>query len=130
MVKLKYLLWAAAVSLFAFSCASNEENEDNHKEAHALFRDQQKLLRQYIDSMKNLPDSVDAEALMTRFQEQSLKINMKYPADTDLDLSEGENEALYKMTEKLLILASRIGLSPDSIMAARTDSIAKQNLQE
>lgn len=105
------------------SCSMKEEKTTATNPGNALFNEQKALLTAYIDSLKHLPDSVNVESLMERYQELVLAINMKYPADTDLSLSEGQNEALYKLTDKLIKLAGKHGVSPDSISAVRADSL-------
>lgn len=124
MMRSKRNIIAVAMGLALFvSCGVKEEKGTAPSQGNALYNEQKELLTAYIDSLKHLPDSVNAETLLERYQERVLAINMKYPADTDLTMSEGQNEALYKLTDRLLKLAGKHGVSADSISAVRADSL-------
>lgn len=95
------LCGAALLPLAA--CTQKAENV-NRQNARDLYEKSLDITRLYLDSMKNAKDSAHAEGLALRFDEILTKINYSYPADTDLELSEGENDTLANLNRRLIML--------------------------
>ncbi|MDE7160846.1 MAG: hypothetical protein K2O24_08410 [Muribaculaceae bacterium] len=80
-------------------CACAEQQQDSlQPEARELFRESAAHIRAYTDSMSRAKDSVSWATLDRRFEERITRLNFKYPPDTDLHLSQGENDTLYILT--------------------------------
>ncbi len=76
-------------------------------------------LAAYTDSLMKAPDSLAVERLMEHLTDKLTKVNFNQPANTDLALSEDENDSIYKLTSKLMSArADRLeALSKDSLPA-------------
>lgn len=59
-------------------------------------------LKAYADSMAKAPDSAAVYRLMADMQSALTKLNFKFPANTDLELTEDENDTIYLMTKHIL----------------------------
>lgn len=88
-----------AILLFTEGCAEKPV-ETLAPEARDLYKKSADLIRSYTDSITRAEDSVSWAAIDHRFEERLTKLNFKYPADTDLHLSQGENDTLYILTTR------------------------------
>lgn len=76
---------------------------DSHREdAVDLYSKSVKLIRQYIDSLSNAVDSAEVIRINNRFEHDLTALNFKYPSETCLEISEGENDTLTNLTERLI----------------------------
>lgn len=107
----RYLIPAIAI-LLAASCSSNSE-EKSEQEVRKLFEQTCKLTKLYTDSIKSANDTTAVEALMTRFDERMTDLNFSVTADTDLKLTEGQNDTIASLIAKLR-----------SVYNARLDSVS------
>ncbi len=85
--------------LFVFgssSCSSHAEQE-TQREANNLYEETYKLVKLYTDSMRNAPDSAAVAALSANYERRIAKLNFQYKPDTDLDMTEQENDTLFKL---------------------------------
>lgn len=97
---------AFLVSLLALcpifgGCTS--QSDDSHKaDAAALFDSLHRLTRRYADSIKSAPDSAAAAALFRRYETRLEKIAFSAPPETDLYMTEGQNDTLYMLQGRLV----------------------------
>lgn len=73
-------------------------------DATILYNKTLQLISQYSDSLSNAPDSMVIMEVMTHFNEKLDSLNFSVPPDTDLKISEGENDTLYLSIEKIRLL--------------------------
>lgn len=111
------------------SCGSSGDGKGNDN-GRSLYQDEKRLLQQYIDTLRHTPDSVDVTGILDRYRESLLSLNMKYPADTDLELTQGENDTIFMLTKQLLSLAEKRGFDLDSVIEELPDTIARPVLPE
>lgn len=114
---------AVAVVACLASCGSQSDNQE--RQGRKLYIEEKRLLQSYIDSMKHVPDSADVTEMMRRYQDKLWSINSSYPADTDLELTQGENDTIYALTQELLKHAEKRGVKTDTVIAAPVDSIPR-----
>lgn len=104
MLKIKktlLIIMAAAASPVISSCSMGDEKRDN-RDADKLYSESIQLLRVYTDSLSKAPDTIAIQQLMERFEKRLDKINSDVVAETDLHLSEGENDTLAILVQKLI----------------------------
>ncbi len=79
---------------------------DNTKRLNAsdLYSKSVKLIRLYTDSFANAKDSATLLDLNDRFSSALTALNFKYPSETCLEISEGQNDTLTNLTEKIISL--------------------------
>lgn len=82
-------------------CSHKTENY-NEVAARQLFDKSVKLIELYTDSVRISTDSVMLKRLSAEFSDRMSKINFQFPADTDLHLSEQENDSIIKAMDKLV----------------------------
>ena len=120
-----------SVPLFLGACAE-KQTDTLSPEARALFRESAAHIRAYTDSMGKVNDTLSWVTIDRRFEERLAKINFKFPPDTDLRLSQGENDTLYSLTVRYVnaraearkrILKGPAPIAADSVTAA--DSIVE-----
>ncbi|MDE6682981.1 MAG: hypothetical protein K2J87_06100, partial [Muribaculaceae bacterium] len=77
---------------------------DNSKriQASELYQKSVRLIRLYTDSFENAQDSATLLNLNERFTSSLTALNFKYPSETCLEISEGENDTLTNLTEKII----------------------------
>lgn len=90
-----------------------------------------KILHSYNDSLSRANDSATVLRLMDNLLVKLTRLNFELPPNTDLELSEDENDTIYKLTSKIIALRDKrlSSLSRDSLAkrdsVARADSISK-----
>lgn len=85
---------------FMFSCHGNK-NQGNHEVARQLFMKSMYLTEEYIDSLENAKDSASVSMMVEHFNLKITTVNYQFPPDTDLDLSEEENDSLIRMFKRM-----------------------------
>lgn len=85
------------------SGCSREKKQDTHIVASQLFHESMTLLKEYTDSLKIARDSAHVELLDRAFDSKINALNFDYLPETDLYLTEEENDSLIKMAEQLII---------------------------
>ena len=93
------IAFLAAALLGAFACTQEKKNTDRH-EADEMFRRICKLTEEYTCKLEAAPDSADWAALCTEFEEKLDKISFSYPPDTDLLLTEGQNDTIHFLMQE------------------------------
>ncbi len=106
-------------------CAK-EKDQSSHIAAGQLYKKSLSLLEAYTDSLKNARDSAHVESLDRAFDSKINAINFEFPPDTDLRMTEEENDSLIKMADRMVStrkkrLASFAAISQDTIPS---DSVA------
>lgn len=93
-------------SLFGILClASCKEHRPDPLESQArdLFDKSSAMIRAYTDSMNAANDSALWARLDRDFDRRLARLNFEYPADTDLRMTEGENDTLYYLTNRYVV---------------------------
>lgn len=91
--------------LFIITVSVNCSRPTDNKErdtAVALYKENINLLRIYIDSMKNATDSATVFNIGENFDKAMVALHYAYPSNTDLNISEGENDTIILLTERLI----------------------------
>lgn len=89
-------LAASTLSLLLCACNGNR-NHENNEAARQLFLKSKHLTEEYIDSIQHAVDSVAVSRMVENFNIKLTTVNYQFPADTDLDLTEEENDSLIRM---------------------------------
>lgn len=91
----RYLLTAfiAAGCLCMAGCAK-EKKENDRSQATEMYNRICRLTEDYTDKLENAPDSADWATVCDEFEEKLDKITFSYPPDTDLLLTEGQNDTI------------------------------------
>lgn len=113
-----------AMLLLSAGC-TRETATDDHSDADALFRESVRLLRTYTDSLAKATDSATCRRLSENLDSELTKLNFRYPANTDMSLTEGQNDTLYRLTTRYIrIRDKRISnpAAPQDSTAAPQDS--------
>lgn len=124
-------IWSMILSVMLLSPSCVKKQQFTLRDhAISLYNESRRLIKIYIDSMSHAGDSAKVEAIGARFEDKLAKLNFKYPANTDLDISEDENDTLIMLTTEYVVtrdsmlyrFAHPLLLRPDSLAA---DSTAK-----
>ena len=100
-----------------FTCCMNNERKDSKGEEDRLYAETLALIRQYSDSLEVSKDTAAIKNLMIHFQDRLDRLNNKVAPETDMRMSEGQNDTLAQMLIDLLRLR-------DERLLGRTDTIA------
>lgn len=96
-----------------------EMKDPKPAEARALFESTCELTRSYIDSIKIAKDTAMLHQLITNFEERIDNLNMSSAPDIDYSLTEGENDTIMQLLDRLSAArAERL-----KALASKTDSI-------
>lgn len=79
--------------LLSFSCGGNKENKEDNS-ADILFEKSVSLIKDFQTKIKNSPDSLTVDSLSELFEKQLTDLNFSVPPQTDMKLSEQENDSL------------------------------------
>lgn len=89
------------IALCFLSSCSHRDSKNDHAMAEQLFIKSVKLITAYTDSIGNTTDSTAFNRMRNEFDEKLAKVNFQFPPDTDLSLTEEENDSLVRLLEKL-----------------------------
>ncbi len=94
----KILVAAAlvAICMSAISCSKETKHKDRSN-AKDMFERICKLTKEYTEKVADSPDSASWAAICAEFEDKLDKVNFNFPPDTDLLLSEGQNDTIYTL---------------------------------
>lgn len=134
MRKIWVLAALIAVGLSATSCSKETKSKDRSN-AKDMYERICQLTEEYTEKVADSPDSASWAATCAEFEDKLDKVNFNYPPDTDLLLTEGQNDTIYSLM--LAYLEARDGrihrilhpvalndtiVSPDSIMKLEAEA--------
>lgn len=93
-----------ALVIFSFSQCTSKPDNTKRLQARALYTESVRMIKHFSDSMRSASDSARVEELAERFMHDLTALNFKFPTDTDLEMSEGENDTLINLTERYILL--------------------------
>lgn len=103
---MRILLYAAISAMIILSAISCAERKDNSKreQTRDLFQKSATLARKYIDSISSAKDTASLLALSERYDKELTRLNYEYPAGTDTEMTEGENDTLTSLIVRFVNL--------------------------
>lgn len=118
MRKLLYLI-AVMMSGICIFTACNHKNgsQDIRIDSRNLFLNSRKIAHVYIDSLLIAKDSSVVTQLFVNYDDAITRLNYSYRAGADYDLTEGENDTLTLLSQRIIFLR-------DSLL----ESFAKKNI--
>ncbi|MDE5976118.1 MAG: hypothetical protein K2M10_06605 [Muribaculaceae bacterium] len=121
MAKSRFYIFLSGFLLF-ISCNTNDKKEVTDSSG-LLFQKSVDLINLYVDSIRNAKDSLQFQTIVRNFNWKITTLNYDFPPDTDLLLSEEENDSLIKLYKKL----ERVKMHQDSVVMnrIRPDSISE-----
>ena len=87
--------------LTVLSCGKKATEEEVPDEQITLYHQTLRLIQVYSDSLKYAVDSVETIDIFSRFNSKLDSLNFTVSPDTDLKLSEGENDTLFNCIQKI-----------------------------
>lgn len=88
----------AAVSVFGSACR-REKGVDDRTQAEEMYARICELTRAYTERLHDAPDTTDWAVLCGEYEEKLDKISLSYPPDTDILLTEGQNDTIYSLMQ-------------------------------
>ncbi len=93
-------IWVAAAIAAVGMSATNCSKETKHKDrsnAKDMYERICELTKEYTEKVADSPDSASWAAICVEFEDKLDKVNFNYPPDTDLLLTEGQNDTIYSL---------------------------------
>lgn len=87
------MVLAAVMSLAAVGCGNGKRVKDR-TDAHELFDAVTTLTKSYIAKIAAASDSAVWATLCEEYEDSLDKVNFRFPPDTDLMLTEGQNDTI------------------------------------
>lgn len=121
------------LSLLLFSGCQKPVDNTRRLNAADLYQKSVMLIKLYSDSFSNASDSATLLELNDRFSSALTSLNFKYPSETCLEISEGENDTLTNLTEKIISIRDSLlylyahPIVPDSLS---TDSLQVAEIKD
>ena len=92
----------SSVSLLLLICAcSNSDSSKNNIEARELFQKSTELINQYSDKIGLASTPYAVDSLLEHFDKDISDLNFAFPPQTDLSLTEQENDSLIKLLDRM-----------------------------
>lgn len=111
----------------AAGCDKKTERKTRGEEDR-LYSESVALIKRYTDSLAATTDSTQIHNLMTHFQDRLDKINNGVSPETDMLMSEGQNDTLAELVAKLLETRDKSLKGPET--AEHTDTIPSDTLSQ
>ena len=83
---------------------NNSKTIDNKSESDKMFIELKELLILYSDSLKNASDSASITNIVDRYESELTKMIYKYPAESDLLLTQGQQDTIASLTENFVAI--------------------------
>ena len=96
----------AATCLLSAGC-KGEGKADDRTQAEEMYARICELTKTYTSRLETAPDSTDWAAECSEFEEKLDKISFSYPPDTDLLLTEGQNDTIYVLMQEYAKVRNR-----------------------
>lgn len=125
MKKIIFISLFIAITAGLAGCMRKKDNS-RRAEAHDLFVKSMDMAERYTDSIARCGDSATLLALCRRYDAALTRLNYSYPAGTDYEISEGENDTLQNLTDKYVLL--RDSLLRNLAAKQRTDSLRQDSV--
>lgn len=84
------------IPLICFGCNKNHKTETG-EEARILFSKSADLIKEYQQKLLQAKDSASLDSLSEQFEKKIIDINFSVSPETDLKLTEQENDSLYNL---------------------------------
>lgn len=94
-------VFSLSLALFLLLACSKPEEDTESREAASLFQETVSLISDYTIKVKNSNDSNEIDNLMVEFDKKLTDINFSYPSNTDLNLTEQDNDSIFKLMKNL-----------------------------
>ncbi len=97
---------AIILCLISFCMPScRQEKKDPYRQpAMELYKSSLELIKNFTDSVRNTKDSASLNRLNAGYEELITRLNMRYPSEVGLHISESENDTLTNLIEKYIFL--------------------------
>lgn len=115
------------VALLLSACnGSVADQQEANDQSDRLYHASLSLIAAYTDSLRLASDSAAVNETFQRFQQELDSLNQSVPPDTDLLLTEGENDTIYmRLTTLREIYNSRL-----KSLEQRQDSVEIEEIEE
>lgn len=111
--------------MILISCSKKEEEEKSISYADQLYERAIKLAKLYRDSIARATDSTSVKELFSNFNLKHTELVFSYPADTELSLSEAQNDTIF---EQFIALRQFYNQKLENLAhKAVTDTIPEEN---
>lgn len=101
-MKIKYFYILILISILV-ACNKSAHEEINTHAMH-LYNDVKSLIKSYSDSLSNANDSATINNILSKYESDLTKISYKYPAETDYQLTIGQQDTISKLTDEFVRL--------------------------
>ncbi len=95
-MKNTFIILASLSLIWLGGCAKENKNKDR-SEATDMFKRICSLTKEYTEKLNNAPDSASWADCCQEYEHQLDKISFSYPPDTDLLLTEGQNDTIHSL---------------------------------
>ena len=102
-MKQSFLACLTSMLVIVGGC-SNPKTIDNKSESDKMFIELKELLMLYSDSLKNASDSASITNIVDRYESELTKTIYKYPAESDLQLTQGQQDTIASLTENFVAI--------------------------
>lgn len=126
---MRKIIYVIAISLICLGVEScREKRRDPGREnGTQLYNRSVALTRQYIDSLRGAKDSAAVHGLSERYEEALTHLQFEYPAETYLQIEEGKNDTLTRLTLRYAELRDSLLRRMGSI--EKSDSLSKDSIK-
>lgn len=118
--------------LAAMGGCGRADKEKDRTAASSLFMHTVKLADRYAVKIGNAPDSARLAELSREFEDSLEHLNFSYPPDTDLLLTEGQNDTIYRCVQKIVEARKRrlgqLQPHPEPLDSLPNDSVVSASL--
>lgn len=102
------LIFLTLVAL-AFISSCSEQQQDDRSQPDELFARTVEIVKTYTDSLHSAPDTAAIARLTDSYEAAVTKLNLSYPPETDMRMTEGQQDSIWRYTRKFLeVKRSRI----------------------
>lgn len=104
----------------AFVSSCSEHRQDDRSQPDELFARTVEIVKKYTDSLRSVPDTAAIARLTDSYEAAVTKLNLSYPPETDMRMTEGQQDSIWRYTRKFLeVKRSRIR----HLLKHNTDSV-------
>lgn len=129
---MKVLLIICVFTIGCVMMSCTQEQYDDHSQANEMFEQTLSLVKTYTDSLRTAPDTASVRRIAENYEAAAAKISLGYPPETDMKLTEGQQDSIWRYTRKFLeIKRSRLRhLVQQRCDTIQSDTLANDNVKK
>lgn len=96
------------IGVLSVGCSEDKTGGEESKQSNSLYADLKEVYRIYADSLASTDDSAKIDTIACNLDDKVRRIYLSYPPDLDFNISESQNDTLWRYVARITQLRNRL----------------------